>query len=343
MLGPRQRTPTRPPSALCQVDKFVSTCYATMMIDQTFHRPRSRRRRSYLATDEMAAGDRRAFDVTRPAVSHIRRLRAAGLVSCGATGRVVPARPAGLEPLRTCSAGSGTTTERLRVAAEARWRTTDRTHAEPRGRRTRRRDVIERDVRIAARRPSSTFWTDPQRSFCGWADRDASTPVRGWIRIDYGSGHVMLGEVVELDPPGAPALTWAGRTPPRPRPARGAGGRPDGRRRRTRFRLAPPGRRTAADSHAEGWDYFLGRLAAAAPDARPDTSRLRRARRRPRFRGSSRGSGGAYHRGVRERRADRFAEPARTVRPADAPFSGQRRCHDQSTRRPDRVRRPGPR
>ena len=89
----------------------------------------------------------------------------------------------------------------------------------------------------------------------------------GRIRIDYGSGHVMLGEVVELDPPRRLVFTWGWEDPAEAVQAGGsrvevdltADG--DGTRLRLRHSGLPDGE---VDSHAEGWDYFLGRLAAAA-------------------------------------------------------------------------------
>ena len=75
-------------------------------------------------TDELAAGAIAArFDVTRPAVSqHLAVLRAAGLVTerRDGTRRLVPGRPAGLEPLRDWLGRFwDDSLERLRVAAEA--------------------------------------------------------------------------------------------------------------------------------------------------------------------------------------------------------------------------------
>ena len=137
--------------------------------------------------------------------------------------------------------------------------------------------TIERDVRIAA--PPAivwTFWTDPER-IVRWMGRTATVDPRpgGRIRIDYGSGHVMLGEVVELDPPKRLVLTWGWEDPAEAVQAGGSrvevdlAADGDGTRLRLRHSGLPDGER---DSHAEGWDYFLGRLAAAAPapDAAPD-------------------------------------------------------------------------
>ena len=137
--------------------------------------------------------------------------------------------------------------------------------------------AVEREVRIAA--PPAvvwTFWTDPAR-IVRWMGRTATLDPRpgGSIRIDYGSGHVMLGEVVELDPPKRLVLTWGWEDPAEAVQAGGSrvevdlAADGDGTRLRLRHSGLPDGER---DSHAEGWDYFLGRLAAAvpAPDAAPD-------------------------------------------------------------------------
>jgi len=137
--------------------------------------------------------------------------------------------------------------------------------------------AIEREVRIAA--PPAvvwTFWTDPAR-IVRWMGRTATFDPRpgGSIRIDYGSGHVMLGEVVELDPPKRLVLTWGWEDPAEAVQAGGSrvevdlAADGDGTRLRLRHSGLPDGER---DSHAEGWDYFLGRLAATAPapDAAPE-------------------------------------------------------------------------
>jgi uncharacterized protein YndB with AHSA1/START domain len=136
--------------------------------------------------------------------------------------------------------------------------------------------VIEREVRIAA--PPNVvwaFWTDPGR-IVRWMGKTATLDPRagGSIRIDYGSGNVMLGEVVELDPPRRLVFTWGWEDPAEV--VRPGGSRVEvdlvadgeGTRLRLRHSGLPDGE---VAGHAEGWDYFLGRLAGAAadPDAAP--------------------------------------------------------------------------
>jgi uncharacterized protein YndB with AHSA1/START domain len=130
--------------------------------------------------------------------------------------------------------------------------------------------TIEREVRIAA--PPElvwSFWVVPER-IVRWMGRTAtfdSTPG-GTVRIDYGGGHVMRGEVLELDPPRRLVFTWGWEDPAEA--VRPGGSRvevdlaPEGDG--TRLRLRHSGLPDAAEvaGHAEGWDYFLGRLVGAA-------------------------------------------------------------------------------
>ncbi len=133
-------------------------------------------------------------------------------------------------------------------------------------------DVIEREIRIAA--PPEVvwaFWTDPER-IVRWMGKSAILDPRpgGRIRIDYGTGHVMLGEVLEVDSPRRLAITWGWEDPAEAVQPGGsrveveltADG--DGTRLRLRHSGLPDGE---VAGHAEGWDYFLGRLAEAVPDA----------------------------------------------------------------------------
>jgi uncharacterized protein YndB with AHSA1/START domain len=129
-------------------------------------------------------------------------------------------------------------------------------------------EVVERDVTIRAPRELVwRFWTDPER-LVRWMGETASIDLRpgGAVRIEYGNGAVMLGTVVEADPPRRLVFTWGWEDPAE---AIGPGGSrveidledvDDGTRLLLRHLGLPP---AEAAGHAEGWDYFLGRLGDA--------------------------------------------------------------------------------
>jgi uncharacterized protein YndB with AHSA1/START domain len=132
-------------------------------------------------------------------------------------------------------------------------------------------EAIEREIRIAAR-PAVvwSFWVDPSR-IVAWMGRSATLePSPGGVfRIDYGNGNVMSGRYVEVDEPSRLVFTWGWEDPSE---AVRPGGSvvevelmPDGDG--TRLRLRHSGLPDTAEvaGHAEGWDYFLSRLAEAAP------------------------------------------------------------------------------
>jgi uncharacterized protein YndB with AHSA1/START domain len=87
------------------------------------------------------------------------------------------------------------------------------------------------------------------------------------VRIDYANGSVMLGTVLEVEAPSRLVFSWGWEDPAevvRPGQSRvevALDDAPGGTRVRVRH-LDLPG--AEADGHAEGWDYFLGRLAGAA-------------------------------------------------------------------------------
>ncbi len=129
--------------------------------------------------------------------------------------------------------------------------------------------ILEREVTIAA--PIETvwrFWTDPDR-LVRWMGSVAALDLRpgGAVRIEYGNGAVMLGTVLEVDPPTRLVFTWGWEDPSevvRPgasrvevdlEPADG------GTHLRLRHVGLPP---AESVGHGEGWDYFLSRLADAA-------------------------------------------------------------------------------
>jgi uncharacterized protein YndB with AHSA1/START domain len=131
--------------------------------------------------------------------------------------------------------------------------------------------TIEREVRIAASPEIVwSFWVDPER-LTRWMSRSAAFDASpgGAIRLDYGSGNVMLGQVVELDPPRRLVFSWGWEDPAEA--VRPGGSRvevdlePDGDGTRLRLRHSGLPNDAEVAGHAEGWDYFLSRLAEAVP------------------------------------------------------------------------------
>jgi uncharacterized protein YndB with AHSA1/START domain len=129
--------------------------------------------------------------------------------------------------------------------------------------------VVEREVVIACTPDEAwRWWTEPDR-LVRWMGSTADIDLRpgGAIRIEYANGAVMAGEIVNLDAPHALDLTWGWEDPSEV--VRPGGSRvevrfepvPGGTRVRVRHLELPDGER---GGHAEGWDYFLGRLAEAA-------------------------------------------------------------------------------
>jgi uncharacterized protein YndB with AHSA1/START domain len=130
-------------------------------------------------------------------------------------------------------------------------------------------DVIERELRIAAR-PETVFafWTDPEL-MARWMGRDVRLDPRpgGEYRIDYNGRDIARGSFVELDPPHRLVMTWGwealgDRTPPGASTvevtlvADGDG---------TLLHLRHTGLPTSEIAgHAQGWDQFLLSLAEAA-------------------------------------------------------------------------------
>ena len=128
--------------------------------------------------------------------------------------------------------------------------------------------LVERDVTIAAPRETVwACWTDPER-LVRWMGKHALLDLRpgGDIRIEYGNGAVMLGSVLEVGAPERLVFSWGWEDPTevvRPGESRvevTLTEVPRGTRVLVRHLGLPP---AEAEGHAEGWDYFLGRLADA--------------------------------------------------------------------------------
>jgi uncharacterized protein YndB with AHSA1/START domain len=125
--------------------------------------------------------------------------------------------------------------------------------------------AVEREIVIAA--PPAVvwrYWLDPTQ-LVRWMGTRATIDARpdGPIRVEYGNGAVMSGTIVELDAPRRLVFTWGWEDPAEV--VRPGGSTvevtfvevPGGTRVRVRHTGLPDGEREA---HAEGWDYFLGRL-----------------------------------------------------------------------------------
>ena len=128
---------------------------------------------------------------------------------------------------------------------------------------------VEREVTIAAPRNLVwAYWTEPAR-LVTWMGSEATIDLRpgGAVRIDYANGSVMLGELLEVDPPARLVFTWGWEDPAEV--VRPGGSRVEvdlvevvgATRVRVRHLGLPP---AEAAGHGEGWDYFLGRLGDAA-------------------------------------------------------------------------------
>ena len=144
-------------------------------------------------------------------------------------------------------------------------------------------ETIEHEVRIAAS-PETVFdlWTDPAK-IVTWMGRTAApfeARPGGAIRLDYGTGDVMLGSFLELQRPRRLVFTWGWENPTDPTPAgtsrveveidieRDEAGSGSGSGSGSILRLRHSGLVPAAIApHEEGWDWFLPRLVEQAESA----------------------------------------------------------------------------
>jgi uncharacterized protein YndB with AHSA1/START domain len=136
--------------------------------------------------------------------------------------------------------------------------------------------VVEREIRIAARRETVfEFFTDPEKMVV-WKGRDADLDPRpgGMYRVEMADRIVARGEYVEVDPPSRVVFTWGWEQ------ASGAKAVPPGSSR-VEVTLDPDGDGTlvrlrhldlpeeARELHGQGWDVYLARLEVAAAGGDP--------------------------------------------------------------------------
>ena len=138
---------------------------------------------------------------------------------------------------------------------------------------------VQREISIAA--SPETVWeflVDSDKA-TRWMGQSASFDPRpgGIYRVGVIPGNTAVGEFVELDPPRRLVYTWGWEpggidetTPP------GSSTIeielvPDGDGTTLRFRHSGLSNDAAVQSHAHGWDHYLGRLATAAGGGDPGT------------------------------------------------------------------------
>ncbi|MDQ2983991.1 MAG: SRPBCC domain-containing protein [Actinomycetota bacterium] len=131
---------------------------------------------------------------------------------------------------------------------------------------------VERELAIDA--SPETVWEfliDPEQA-TKWMGQEASFDARpgGEYRWDVIGGHVASGEFVEVDAPRRLVFTWGwepGADGPNPVPPGSSTIEielvPSGEGTTLRFRHYDLPDAGAAQSHAHGWDHYLGRLVVA--------------------------------------------------------------------------------
>ena len=137
--------------------------------------------------------------------------------------------------------------------------------------------AVQREIAIAAR--PETVWeflVDPVRA-TRWMGMNASLDPRpgGLYLVDVIPNHTARGEFVEVEPPHRLVFTWgwdANEDGPNPVPPGSTTIEielvPDGDGTLLRFSHELP-TVESAESHAHGWDHYLGRLATAAAGSDP--------------------------------------------------------------------------
>jgi uncharacterized protein YndB with AHSA1/START domain len=138
--------------------------------------------------------------------------------------------------------------------------------------------TIAREIAIAA--SPDTVWqflVDPDKA-TRWMGQVAELDPRpgGLYRVAVVPGYTARGEFVELDPPHRLVQTWGwepGEDGPNPVPPGSSTIEielvPEGEGTLLRFTHRDLPDAAATESHAHGWDHYLGRLAIAAPGGDP--------------------------------------------------------------------------
>jgi uncharacterized protein YndB with AHSA1/START domain len=137
--------------------------------------------------------------------------------------------------------------------------------------------VVEREIRIAAR-PETVFdfFVDPEK-MVRWKGRRAELDPRpgGVYRVEVNDQAIARGEYVEIDAPNRVVFTWGWEGQ-----ETGEHAVPPGSSR-VEVELTPDGDGTlvrlrhldlpeqSREIHGQGWDMYLGRLAAAAEGRDP--------------------------------------------------------------------------
>jgi uncharacterized protein YndB with AHSA1/START domain len=141
------------------------------------------------------------------------------------------------------------------------------------------RDVVEREVRIAAR-PETVFafFIDPEKMIL-WKGRRAELDARpgGVYRVEISDQAIAKGEYIEIDAPRRVVFTWGWEGQEQ---SEGAHAVAPGSSR-VEISLEPDGDGTlvrlrhldlpeeSREIHGQGWDLYLGRLAIAAAGGDP--------------------------------------------------------------------------
>jgi uncharacterized protein YndB with AHSA1/START domain len=134
--------------------------------------------------------------------------------------------------------------------------------------------AVERDVFVAAA-PEIVFdyFTKPEL-LTRWQADEVDVDVRpgGSMRLHVSSEHIARGDYIAIEPPRRVVFTWGweGNTgvPPGSSTVE-VTFEPEGDGTRVRLRHTGLPDESARTSHAEGWAYYLGRVAVAGTGADP--------------------------------------------------------------------------
>jgi uncharacterized protein YndB with AHSA1/START domain len=134
--------------------------------------------------------------------------------------------------------------------------------------------TVERELTIAA--PPAAVWellVDPAEQSRWWGTPlDFDPRPGGPFRVEVVPGHIARGEFVELDEPTRLVYTWGWEGQELVPPGSSTISidlAADGEGTKLRFVHSGLPSEEAKDSHAHGWDNYLGRLAVAAAGGDP--------------------------------------------------------------------------